>query len=211
MGIYYKNNRIDIDTIPVKSVTQAEYDALTEEEKRSGTLYVTPQQNYVPPTDNGAVPTGAIVSFLGLRAPVGYLACDGSEYEISKYARLAMFIQDQFGTVSHFGGDGTTTFAVPDLRNLFLRGYHGDAVEQLSGEVGEKQEGTQFPYYESTLTSSNVVRGSATVILPTDVDTKSGTSNGVYHNGGTYDPGTKTPLYFTSHPVNTAVLYCIKT
>ncbi len=155
-------------------------------------------------------PIGTIISYMGLTAPQDYLVCDGAEYNIADYSDLARFFETQFGTSNHFGGDGTTTFAVPDLRNLFLRGYHGEAVEQLSGEVGKRQEGTQFPYYESTLTSSNVVRGSATVILPTDVDTKPGTSNGVYHNGGSYDTGTKSPLYFTSRPVNTAVLYCIK-
>lgn len=69
-------------------------------------------------------PIGTVISFIGKTAPDGYLLCDGGVYEISAYPRLAGFIKEQFDSFGYFGGDGETTFAVPDLRNLFLDCLH---------------------------------------------------------------------------------------
>jgi hypothetical protein len=80
--------------------------------------------NKAASTAGDSAPVGNIISFMGTKAPNGYLVCDGTELEISKYAKLAAHFEEQFGTKNHFGGNGTTTFAVPDLRNEFLRGYH---------------------------------------------------------------------------------------
>ena len=61
-------------------------------------------------------PVGSVISFLGQTAPAGYLACDGAEHSVSEYPALADFFRQQFGAASHFGGDGETTFAVPDMQ-----------------------------------------------------------------------------------------------
>lgn len=50
------------------------------------------------------------------------------EYAVGDYPELAEHFEEQFGDKQYFGGDGNT-FAVPDMRNLFLRGYHGEAEE----------------------------------------------------------------------------------
>jgi microcystin-dependent protein len=54
--------------------------------------------------------TGVIKLFGGMFAPVDWLLCDGSLLQISQYNTLYSVI----GTT--FGGDGRTTFAIPDLR-----------------------------------------------------------------------------------------------
>lgn len=64
-------------------------------------------------------PIGTVISFMGTTAPAHYLVCDGTVYNIADYSALADFIQTQFGSKNYFGGDGTTTFAVPDLDNEF--------------------------------------------------------------------------------------------
>lgn len=61
-------------------------------------------------------PTGTVISFLGTSAPEDYLTCDGTAYNISDYPELADFFRQQFGAANHFGGDGTATFAVPDMQ-----------------------------------------------------------------------------------------------
>lgn len=223
-GITIQDDTISTTT-PVKGMTQAEYDALSEEEKMSGNLYVTPQSDYFPHDRNGAVPTGAIISFLGLTTPNGYLICDGAQYEIVKYARLALFIQEQFGTKNYFGGDGTTTFAVPDMRNLFLRGYHGEAKEQLSGEIGVKQEATKIPMvFPTKNTTYNNMIGYVSD-KPKNIFTENEDSitelndnygrvcfNGIYNNANASLGTTKEfGEHYTSRPVNMAVVYCIKT
>ena len=53
---------------------------------------------------------GNVILFGGTFAPVGWQTCDGSLLPISQYDALFALI----GTT--YGGDGQTTFAVPDLR-----------------------------------------------------------------------------------------------
>jgi microcystin-dependent protein len=67
-------------------------------------------------------PPGVVVAFAGTTVPAGWLLCDGSAVSRTTYAGL-------FGVIgiTHGGGDGTTTFNVPDYRGRFLRGVDGDA------------------------------------------------------------------------------------
>ncbi len=54
---------------------------------------------------------GEVIAFAGNFAPDGYFPCDGRLLSIAQYESLFSLI----GTT--FGGDGQTTFAVPDLRS----------------------------------------------------------------------------------------------
>ena len=172
-----------------------------------------------PPGPDGN-PIGTVISYLGLTVPKDYLVCDGAEYEITAYPALADFFLQQFGSKNHFGGDGTATFAVPDMRNLFLRGYHGTAEEQLSREVGARQEATKHPGF---LTGRSSISSNGIVINPSIVE---GTTSGPAHADtgavanltaavftGTSHMNKPTDgrlSSYTSRPVNMAVLYCIK-
>lgn len=53
---------------------------------------------------------GSICTFAGNYAPINYMNCDGRLLEINSNAALYSII----GTT--YGGDGKTTFALPDLR-----------------------------------------------------------------------------------------------
>lgn len=152
-------------------------------------------------------PIGTVISYMGLAAPKDYLICDGTEHAISDYPALAAFFQKQFGSANHFGGDGTASFAVPDLRNLFLRGYHGEAEEQLSGGIGEKQEATACPYFVSY--NSSAYFPSSHENGPAGADALIGTAPFKAVAFDSY-PGAEMPEKFTARPVNAAVLYCIK-
>ncbi len=65
------------------------------------------------------VPTGAILPWAGppTSIPEGFLLCDGAEVSRATYARLFTAIG-----IGHGGGDGTSTFNLPDYRGRFLRG-----------------------------------------------------------------------------------------
>jgi hypothetical protein len=73
--------------------------------------------------DNG-VPVGTVVPFAGPVSllPSGWLLCDGSELRRDDYPKLFAAIGS-----SHGGGDGASTFHVPDYRGRFLRGVDHDA------------------------------------------------------------------------------------
>jgi len=65
----------------------------------------------------GLLPTGAILPFAGVSAPLGYLACNGTAVSRTTYATLFSVIGS-----AHGNGDGVTTFNLPDYRGQFLRG-----------------------------------------------------------------------------------------
>lgn len=163
-------------------------------------------------------PIGTVISFMGITAPEDYLVCDGAEYSISLYPALASFFAEQFGASNYFGGDGTATFAVPDMRNLFLRGYHGEAEEALSGEIGKKQNATQLPFVSPAVASNG---DSYTLIAPLvnepgwynppdNYDTAKTTAIQLAYNVPYTFSVPSRPYAITSRPVNMAVLYCIK-
>lgn len=169
-------------------------------------------------------PIGTIISFMGTIAPADYLVCDGSTYPIAAYPKLAQFFEEQFGSADYFGGNGTTTFSVPDLRNLFLRGYHGDAEEELSAEIGETQNATVHPYLYNGVAQMDgdanegkpyigisVPNTPGAYHLPSNMDESEpgGISASVALSGKTASTPTR-PAAYTSRPVNMAVLYCIK-
>lgn len=151
-------------------------------------------------------PIGTVISYMGYSAPDNYVICDGAIYNIVDYEELSNFFQMQFGSKNYFGGNGTSTFAVPDMRNLFLRGYHGSATV-LSGDIGAKQDGTVHPYIY--VNSSTYVQMSEKMSPIVNFDSKIGSAQSfdvLNYNAR----GVKDFTGYTSRPVNMAVLYCIK-
>ena len=71
-----------------------------------------------------AIPAGVIVPFGGQAEdiPFGWLLCDGSEVSRTNYPNLYAAVGVCWGT-----GDGATTFNLPDMRGMFLRGVSGDS------------------------------------------------------------------------------------
>lgn len=171
--------------------------------------------NIMGPAGPDGSPIGSIIAYMGTTAPKDYLICDGAEYNISDYSKLAEFFQEQFGSKNYFGGDGTDTFAVPDMRNLFLRGYHGEAEEQLSGGIGEKQESTKIPYVYNWRSASSVLASGCassndTGTYPSDADGFYGRANNQMQISATVANVSDQVQRYAVRPVNMAVLYCIK-
>lgn len=71
------------------------------------------------------VPSGAVMAFAMSTAPSGWLECNGETISRSTYATLFAAIGTTYGA-----GNGTTTFKLPDLRGMFIRGWdHNRAVD----------------------------------------------------------------------------------
>lgn len=229
-GLEKENSTLSVSS-PVQGViSQEEYDALPEEKQKKGLYIVSGQCPSMRIYADGTMvevlgergpdgpdgnPIGTVISFMGSTAPEDYLVCDGGVHNIAEYPDLAEFFREQFGSASHFGGDGETTFAVPDLRNLFLRGYHGELEEQLSGDVGIKQEATEHfnvsPYTDGVRWASKFVApsGQSSALTPDFADSISSPLEKA-ECGGHSRTSLMVNATYTSRPVNMAVLYCIK-
>lgn len=160
----------------------------------------------------GFTPVGTVISVMGNTAPANYLVCDGTVYNIADYQELANYFEEQFDASNFFGGDGVTTFAIPDLRGEFLRGTgtNGHSGQGSGSNVGIHQDGTRHPHVYTT--EGNIIarkQNASTGISVASPDsvTTSGTYAKVASTNGT---STSTAIY-TSRPTNTSVLYCIAT
>lgn len=148
---------------------------------------------------------GEIKSYMGTTPPESFLSCDGEVYNIADYPYLTQHFLINFGSVNFFGGDGETTFAVPDLRGEFLRGTgtNGHANQGSGAEVGVHQDGTVFPKYGASNSSGYISRNN----VPYNEDLSFG-SNEYYSFSSSYSD--TTGKSFTARPTNTSVLYCIR-
>lgn len=123
------------------ALTQAEYDALTTEEKNNGTIYFI--TNGVPDNliVNDSVPIGAIQAYAGTTTPTGWLICDGSAVSRTTYSELFEAIGTTYGS-----GDESTTFNLPDLRGRTAigagTGTATDATVHSLGDVGGEETHT---------------------------------------------------------------------
>ena len=151
------------------------------------------------------MPSGAVLPFARTTAPTGWLKCNGQLVSRATYPGLFSAIGTAFGA-----GDGSTTFAVPDLRGEFVRGLDDGRGVDSGRTVGGAQapfggtftavayaddgDGTQAAYKSV----SGINLGGVSII-----DNYTGVNGGqtfnIPVNGG------------DTRPRNIAMLYCIKT
>jgi len=99
-------------------------------------------------------PVGMIIPSASTNVPTGWLYCNGDAVSRTTYSDLFTSISTNYG-----GGDASTTFNVPDMRGLFLRGQDQgrgldpDAASRtnlvLTGISGDEIGSTQLGDLES--------------------------------------------------------------
>ena len=143
---------------------------------------------------NRLVPVGSVIAFAVNSAPTGWLGADGSAVNRTTYASLFSTIGTTHGT-----GDGSTTFNLPDLRGIFVRGSGSQTISgtTYSGTFAERQQ-DDFKSHTHTFNDTGVsqtgLTGGPTPFLNAGTTAKTTGSTG----------GTET------RPANIALLYCIK-
>ncbi|MBP3766545.1 MAG: tail fiber protein [Bacilli bacterium] len=158
------------------------------------------------PSDS--TPIGTIISYSTTNVPDGYLECNGQAVSRTEYAALFEKIGTTYG-----GGDGSTTFNVPNLRGEFLRGAGTNSrTSQGSGSaVGTHQDATIHQWVYPT--NGNMVAGfDGQVWLSPGNSDHTVTSQAKYNtnSGGSISTNATVTAKYTSRPTNTSVLFCIK-
>jgi len=109
------------------------------------------------PLSTVACPIGSIITYAGTGTVEGYLLCDGSMVSRTTYAALF----DKIGTTWGVG-NGSTTFNVPDLRGMFLRGtgIHGTPVTSIGqnpvGPTVGQVQADNFRRHNHSLTTNTL-------------------------------------------------------
>jgi microcystin-dependent protein len=153
---------------------------------------------------SGGIPAGAVMPFAMNSAPSGWLAADGSPVNRTDYATLFAAI----GT-THGAGNGTTTFNLPDLRGIFVR---GSGSQTISGTTYNKtfaaKEGDAFQghAHQINASASDSPTGNGGII-----DGPVGSNSNAFVKDAISDGTNGTPRTASeTRPANIALLYCIK-
>jgi len=84
-----------------------------------------------PAASSQTIPPGSIMDFAGDAAPPGWLLCQGQLVSRSTYPNLFVAIGTKYGA-----GDGSTTFAVPDLGGRVTAGKEATATRLTAAGAG---------------------------------------------------------------------------
>ena len=160
-------------------------------------------------------PVGTVIQTARTTAPTGFLACDGAAVSRTTYANLFSAIGTTYGA-----GNGSTTFNLPDLRGLFVRGAgaHGTMTKAAGGafdggSVGATSNDSMQGHWHqvdkgdlfvggSSVTRSAFMGDTAAGLAASDqIRAKSFVSDGT---NGTPRTGNETK------PASMSLLYCIK-
>ena len=170
------------------------------------------------------VPVGTILAHAANTPPSGFLECNGSNISRSTYATLFSTISTTFGV-----GDGSSTFALPDLRGQFIRGWANTGSTDASRVFGSTQTDQNKNHTHTTDSTSLTggirkisegfgAGGSATGVFTktTDGNNSITGSSSTSPVGGVDFDGTHTHTISSSgggteaRPTNLALMYIIK-
>ena len=133
------------------------------------------------------VPAGAMMPFAGAAAPAGWLLCAGQTVSRALYADLFAAIGTTYGA-----GNGTTTFALPDLRGRSVFGLDNmngtdagrlSAANTLGGSGGSQTKSGSTDSYTLTLADIPAHSHDANAVYGAAANNPSGTA--VSHDTGT--------------------------
>lgn len=167
------------------------------------------------------MPIGAVFPFYGTTPPAHTLACNGAAISRTAYAELFAVIGTTAGA-----GDGSTTFNVPDLRGMFIRGTggnaaalgveQGDAIRNFVGHAqvraGVTHDGIRtdiFNYSTGVLNISLPSDGGGAGVAPAGFVMEYGTPIVYSDQDFDIDASRNIPTAAENRPVNVAMTYCI--
>lgn len=140
-------------------------------------------------------------------APYNYMLCQGQTLQINSYQALYSLIHTQFG------GDGVSTFCLPDLRGRTPMGmlHDGSNFAQMSGKENVAISTKSMPPHVHTIDMSQNIRlETSTALADTSITNPDGNSlaTAPYINGAIYNPGPTSGVYlgdsYISHNTSTA-------
>ncbi len=147
---------------------------------------------------------GMVAPFAANSAPTGWLAADGSLVSRITYARLFSRIGTTFGA-----GDGTSTFALPDMRGEFVRGWDNGRGVDAGRAFGSWQKGSVI-VGDDGVAGDNVASYNVADKTTVGLDLGGSEQYPISTVAATQSTLRGNTFYGYSRPRNYALLYCIK-
>lgn len=160
---------------------------------------------------NYAVPVGSIIYVTKNLIPSGFIKCNGSALSRTTYQKLYDYIGITYGA-----GDGSSTFTLPDLRGVFIRGLDESRGIDVGRLIGSLQSDA-IPYHkhvvswgENQANEFGVIGGNSR-FGSGETDNDNGrmlTNDGNLYLG--VNPNPTVNFSNESRPINVALIPCIR-
>ena len=162
--------------------------------------------NGLPASEDGNVQLGNIGAITGKiewfafnEAPNGYLVCNGANVSRETYADLFAVIGTTYGS-----GDGSTTFALPNLIDKFAQGsttvgtVKSAGLPNITGSLASRPVGnsndTTGAFVRSRSIHSNLQANVSSTGFSSDLSFNASRSSSIYGNSSTVQPPALTLL-----------------
>ena len=196
------NNARTVSAIQTADISDAQ---ITEAKLAANSVSLA---KLVTAVQQALLPAGAVQAFAMNSAPSGWLAADGTAVSRSTYASLFSAIGTTYGA-----GDGSTTFALPDLRGIFVRGSGSQTISGITynktfaAKEGDALQGHYHEFnYSSGIRGTSAPSSNIDLINAAPTGTLSDRVGALITNGTNGTPRTASE----TRPANIALLYCIK-
>ncbi|MGV2141359.1 phage tail protein [Agrobacterium sp. 16-2014-1-2a] len=157
-----------------------------------------------------STPTGSVTIWSANSAPTGFLICNGAAISRTTYAALFAIVGTTYGA-----GNGTTTFNIPDLRGLFVRGFDAGRGLDPGHSFGQYQDSDNKSHNHGVNDPGHVHGGVQNGTASTGRSTAVDQPPAVFSYGNTWAAATGIWLSASggaeSRPRNLAMNYIIKT
>jgi hypothetical protein len=184
--------------------------------QKSGNDYLVASAAVYSQANSAIEKAGTIIPTAGASCGAGHLLADGAAVSRTTYSQLYTEIGTTYGV-----GDGSTTFNLPNLKGVFLKGAGSQTIGGIvhTGTLGttenDQMQGHKHTNEHGTNGGSNGTVVASTLRLPgiNFVDVQGGVNNNSIAISNPITDGTNgTPRTGTvTRPANVAVNYCIRT
>ena len=202
-NLYIKNNYADADIQSPLWIDKATGEVNIKNLNVTSVKTVPPPGVSVPPgqpanRNSNVIPVGMIGTFPSLIIPDGWFLCDGAFKSKTTFPELFAFLQYAYG-------GGADNFALPDYRELFMRGWGGNRGidSDLNRAPGNRQEDEIRSHSHPLDKVLSWPRGSRAAVTEQNQEADPEDFNAYSTNTNSFG-GSKT------RPKNIAVVYCIK-
>lgn len=153
-------------------------------------------ERYAAPSET--MVTGMVVAFAASNVPTGYLLCNGAAISRKTYANLFDVIGIIYG-----GGDGSSTFNLPNLTERFVEGHttagmvREAGLPNITGNTGAQIEGSVSGAFKSYGSSMRREPWEGAGIAMAAIDASR--SSAVYGKSSTVQPASVTMRYYIKY------------
>lgn len=143
-----------------------------------------------------AAPVGLVIAFAANTEPEGFILCDGSTVSRETYFKLFSVIGTLYGE-----GDGTTTFALPNLNGRYIQGNTTSGtmlnagLPEIGGNIYAGYNGTGYP----NGSKDSIGVGSGASYVRQTVLFKASTYSTIYGSSDTVQPPSITMRYYIKY------------